>query len=444
MAAEDGFLADILSQPDDLTPRLVYADWLDEHGQSERAEFIRVQIELTQVEEHSSRWRQLSAREYKLIKAHKKAWGEPFRGLAPHYRFYRGFVEQVSMYAGSFVKKGARLFELAPVRTAHLSLSSGSGVFPVADLSASPLLARLASLDLSGNYDLRDPGVVTLSACPHLTRLRALNLERCPIGREGLQALAASPHLGVLEELNLGVNALTLPGSRRCELSLEGLRSLARSASLTRLTHLNLAGAAMKEGLGRPLLEVFRDAPAWEGLRELNLSRQALDDEALTVLAGLPGLGRLRALDLQGNPLGDGAAETLAGSPHLAGLERIHLVGCREVGDPGIRALAGSKYLKRLRSLAFGQQDLYGLRFVQGRITDAGAQSLAAAPSLAGLRYLDLSSNQIGDEGAQAIAASPYLGGLGHLNLKGNRISKETEKALRKRYGPGVCTFSQS
>src|SRR5579872_702669 len=36
----------ILENPADDSARLVYADWLDEHGQSERAEFIRVQIEL--------------------------------------------------------------------------------------------------------------------------------------------------------------------------------------------------------------------------------------------------------------------------------------------------------------------------------------------------------------------------------------------------------------
>jgi uncharacterized protein (TIGR02996 family) len=43
-------LADVLAAPGDDLPRLVYADWLDEHGESERAEFIRVQCELATVE----------------------------------------------------------------------------------------------------------------------------------------------------------------------------------------------------------------------------------------------------------------------------------------------------------------------------------------------------------------------------------------------------------
>ncbi|MBN9120375.1 MAG: TIGR02996 domain-containing protein [Planctomycetes bacterium] len=38
------FLHAICADPEDDTPRLVYADWLDENGAPERAEFIRLQI----------------------------------------------------------------------------------------------------------------------------------------------------------------------------------------------------------------------------------------------------------------------------------------------------------------------------------------------------------------------------------------------------------------
>lgn len=47
MTTGDRLLADILAHPDDDTPRLIYADWLDEHGDDpERAELIRLQCEL--------------------------------------------------------------------------------------------------------------------------------------------------------------------------------------------------------------------------------------------------------------------------------------------------------------------------------------------------------------------------------------------------------------
>jgi len=43
---ELAFRRDICAAPKDDTVRLVYADWLDEHDQAERAEFVRVQVEI--------------------------------------------------------------------------------------------------------------------------------------------------------------------------------------------------------------------------------------------------------------------------------------------------------------------------------------------------------------------------------------------------------------
>jgi uncharacterized protein (TIGR02996 family) len=44
MSDEAALLDVIRAQPDEDTPRLMYADWLQEHGQPERAEFIRLQV----------------------------------------------------------------------------------------------------------------------------------------------------------------------------------------------------------------------------------------------------------------------------------------------------------------------------------------------------------------------------------------------------------------
>lgn len=45
MTPEDALLRDILAEPDDNGLRLIYADWLDDHGDADRAEFVRVQVE---------------------------------------------------------------------------------------------------------------------------------------------------------------------------------------------------------------------------------------------------------------------------------------------------------------------------------------------------------------------------------------------------------------
>jgi uncharacterized protein (TIGR02996 family) len=44
MGDGEALLRAILDQPKEDTPRLAYADWCDENGQPERAEFIRVQV----------------------------------------------------------------------------------------------------------------------------------------------------------------------------------------------------------------------------------------------------------------------------------------------------------------------------------------------------------------------------------------------------------------
>lgn len=46
MTDQEALLASILSSPHDDTPRLIYADWCEENGDAERAEFIRYQIDL--------------------------------------------------------------------------------------------------------------------------------------------------------------------------------------------------------------------------------------------------------------------------------------------------------------------------------------------------------------------------------------------------------------
>ena len=42
MGDDDAFLRAIADAPGDDAPRLVYADWLDEHGQPDRAEYLRL------------------------------------------------------------------------------------------------------------------------------------------------------------------------------------------------------------------------------------------------------------------------------------------------------------------------------------------------------------------------------------------------------------------
>src|SRR3954454_3163332 len=94
-----GFLADVVERPDDDTPRLVFADWLDDNGQGERAEFIRVQIERARLPKWDGAQVRLRAREAALLARNGAAW----RAALPKCEgvqwggFRRGFVAEASL-----------------------------------------------------------------------------------------------------------------------------------------------------------------------------------------------------------------------------------------------------------------------------------------------------------------------------------------------------------
>ena len=46
----DALMRAILADPACDTPRLVYADWLEENGEAERAEFVRIQVRIGEIQ----------------------------------------------------------------------------------------------------------------------------------------------------------------------------------------------------------------------------------------------------------------------------------------------------------------------------------------------------------------------------------------------------------
>ena len=121
---QDAFLRDIIEHRDDDAPRLIYADWLDDHGERDRAEFIRAQCELARIEEEGDpdRAEELRGRAFALERGGRKGWtGRWLRRALPRscgtsaWEFRRGFVECVTAEARVFVAHAADLFRLGPV-----------------------------------------------------------------------------------------------------------------------------------------------------------------------------------------------------------------------------------------------------------------------------------------------------------------------------------------
>lgn len=95
MGEGDDLLAAIAANCDDDAPRLIYADWLEENGQPERAELIRVQCESARLPTGSPRQQELVARANQLLKANVRQWTADFKPICTGERFHRGFVDSV-------------------------------------------------------------------------------------------------------------------------------------------------------------------------------------------------------------------------------------------------------------------------------------------------------------------------------------------------------------
>src|SRR5262245_41290558 len=113
----EALLNAVLDAPDDDAPRLIYADWLEENGDPDRAEFIRLQVERARLPRHDPvRWRP-GERERALEEAHRKEWLEalppPLRDAS--FLYERGFPGWVECEVDAFVGWDEGAWRAAPI-----------------------------------------------------------------------------------------------------------------------------------------------------------------------------------------------------------------------------------------------------------------------------------------------------------------------------------------
>jgi uncharacterized protein (TIGR02996 family) len=277
----DGYalLRAIESAPADDTPRLVYADWLDEHAGSEadrkRAEFIRLQCELVR-DPAPARRAELIDYEKALLTAHGKTWVKQLPGQQFNDRFRRGFLSPVHLPAGNFCSHSAALSAVAPLHNVHL-FQAREGT---AKLAACPTLRQVRHLDLRSNV-MRNPHVAELAKSPHLVNLHTLTAADNSIGVTGCAALAG--------------------------------------AALPALRHLLIWNNPIKD---RGLL-ALRSAAWFPQLEFLGIGHGDVSEEAVIALTTDPNVAGLRALHVFQRPWSDQVARAILDSPHLKNLERL-------------------------------------------------------------------------------------------------------------------------
>jgi uncharacterized protein (TIGR02996 family) len=340
----EGFLRAIAEEPWDDVHRLIFADWLDEHGATERAEFIRLQCQLAGRE----RWETPEGaihREQQLRATH---WAEWQRGLPAGVLFERGLATMVSLHPENTTARlndAARVIDLQEISWPATSYRADVTSWAQA-LVGCPALRTVTAIRLSGPLS-SDEGVEELVRSPHLGRLSRVKLPPFPLRltRAGLRTLLQSQLLAGPYELDLRSHTLATPGAEL----------LACWPGLAAVSVLYLHETQLGENGIRDLF----GSPHRPALTRLDLSRTEARISTGEVLAATASLASLTSLDLGNNLLRDEGARALACSPHLGRLEALNLRD-NQIGNTGARALAESPILARLRFLDLGQNS-FGL-----------------------------------------------------------------------------------
>jgi uncharacterized protein (TIGR02996 family) len=200
MSDREALLTAVFANPADDAPRLVYADWLDEHGEPAQAAFIRAQIELARTDPNTDEHERVAMRLADLWDPFIAELGQAAAGvvLLPG-DFRRGLpATPIQLLVSTFRDQSPRWWPRLPVRAVSIDLTTWN----VGELVRVPYLARLWELVLAGD-DPHDQVIRRLVKCHLFRELRVLDLSQFGLGVEAAEALAGSDAFPRLEELRL-------------------------------------------------------------------------------------------------------------------------------------------------------------------------------------------------------------------------------------------------
>jgi uncharacterized protein (TIGR02996 family) len=210
MSDQTALLRAIAAHPDEDTPRLAYADVLDEHGNAARAAFVRGQVELARLAADSPHRREVAFRCRQLLDAHEENWLEPRDAFSFDWNWSRGFVETFTTTPADLDVQDAALFRTHPFRRLWLWELDGR-----ADgLHLVPADNRLTALDLIGN-NLNVVQLKKLAKTTHFPHLRELGLMFNDLRDTAVKVLCGEPFFQRLNLIRLGANPFTDRGRDR-------------------------------------------------------------------------------------------------------------------------------------------------------------------------------------------------------------------------------------
>jgi uncharacterized protein (TIGR02996 family) len=323
----EGLIAAVFASPDDDLPRLVFADYLEERGEADRAAFIRLSCEMERKKLPAGRKEVLNS---ELARLTSTTLFEPLRLFPGHttVELRRGFL-WLSILGNQLPSTGAmpasllRLFQDGWVESLDLT------VFISHDVSLARYVRRL---DLS-QCAMADDVLVNLA-----TDLRP--------GSDGVRlkevVLAPGPRRRYKELLTGGGP----PVSRLQDPTAAKVRELAADGRFRGVTSLVVVGG---------------------------------DDDAFAALADVPDLKSLVALELFNPAISSFGLTAVGNSNRLRGLGILEIDGGR-LADADLQAVGDDASFPALRQLVLRRLHL----------TDAGLNSLATGPAFDRLTDLTL------------------------------------------------------
>jgi uncharacterized protein (TIGR02996 family) len=404
MADHSGFLEAINAEPDDDVPRLIYADWLEDHGEPERAEFIRVQCRAATLPWDDER-DALEDRAEELLRNHEDQWLGSLGHAACRCEYRRGFIERLHPRPAEYPQSFDDLFRLGPNCTVCLEPIHGNAPYAAFDWLDS---TRLVGLDLAGFS--AEIVVQCLARAGRLPRLRTLDL-----------SLRAFP--GILEE------------THDIWLDYVGLEQMPCLQSLA-MRYWELDDGRLDALIGTGILT---------GLKRLDLLDNPLADEGIQRLAFMPELAGLESLGV--SEISERGVQWLSESPDMGELSELELGFLHDAPTPAVRALMVSDLIARLRGLSVYRRggshwDLESLANVRepiqlrrltlesSCITLSEIDILANSPLLTQLEVLAFNRTSNGPAALRRLLESSMLGSLRELRLTNNALSVEAMRAL--------------
>lgn len=469
MSDRDALYRAILANPAEDTPRLAYADWLEENGRPEEAEFIRIHCSLDNGTPHDPASPELVDREEELrlwLQAHAPMPRVRFRGglkieddsniwarfVNPQYLEFDGSTRPGSKAIRALASALERAFAILPTRSLTLRFVT---VSQLTELLKHPVIAQVRELaiQLAADEELRDDVAQSIAGSPHLGQLRGLALFFA-FGEVGAAALSQSTALMRFDWVSFHSGSLTpaviriLAGAewlRNVEIlrfdsgfSEEAFTTLCRLEPFPRLDTLSLdanrfsrnAWELFAQSRTFPALSVLSldesdlsdglfDAltrAEWPHLYGLYLSRCAIGSEGARALTRAPWFGSLRWLNLDFNNLGPSGVALIARSRKLVDLRHCNLSN-NTLGPSGLRAIAANPALRSLTTLL-----LNGSPDQESALTSTDFREFLSRLDLPKLRHMELSGQPIGQNAARVLENKKF-GSLTRLNLAGCKLN---------------------